>query len=196
MRATASEAVTPPAPARFSTKNCCWNASDRCSAAIRPSVSAVPPGANGAMIRTGRAGQSSALAAEGAADTISAVTRARNFTRSPGCHMSFSPRSNVAEHKMSKVETRVAIATGDPAGIGPEISLKAALDPAVQAICRPIVVGDANVIARHAQAANITARLVPIRDVADAAGPRLAVLDVPMPEIKDFVFGQNGAAFG
>ena len=97
---------------------------------------------------------------------------------------------------MSKVETRVAIATGDPAGIGPEISLKAGLDPAVQAICRPIVVGDANVIARHAQAARIGARLVPIRDVADVAGPGLAVLDVPMPEIKDFVFGQNGAAFG
>jgi 4-hydroxy-L-threonine phosphate dehydrogenase PdxA len=97
---------------------------------------------------------------------------------------------------MSKAGPRVAIATGDPAGIGPEISLKAALDPAVQAICRPIVVGDANVIARHARAANITAMLVPIRDIADTAGPRLAVLDVPMPEITDFVFGQNGAAFG
>ena len=97
---------------------------------------------------------------------------------------------------MSKVATRVAIATGDPAGIGPEISLKAALDPAVQAICRPIVVGDASVIARHAQAANITAKLVPIRDPKDATAPGLAVLDVPMPEIKDFVFGQNGAAFG
>jgi 4-hydroxy-L-threonine phosphate dehydrogenase PdxA len=31
---------------------------------------------------------------------------------------------------------RIAIATGDPAGIGPEISLKAALDPAVRGLCR------------------------------------------------------------
>ncbi|MGA8229795.1 MAG: 4-hydroxythreonine-4-phosphate dehydrogenase PdxA, partial [Xanthobacteraceae bacterium] len=30
----------------------------------------------------------------------------------------------------------------------------------------------------------------------DATAPGVAVLDVPMPEIKDFVFGQNGAAFG
>ncbi len=36
----------------------------------------------------------------------------------------------------------IAIATGDPAGIGPEISLKAALDPTVRAVCRPILVGD------------------------------------------------------
>ena len=99
---------------------------------------------------------------------------------------------------MSKVGTRVAIATGDPAGIGPEISLKAALDPSVQAICQPIVVGDADVIARHARAANISAKLSPITDMKDAAdaGNGLSVLHVPMPEIKDFVFGQNGAAFG
>jgi 4-hydroxy-L-threonine phosphate dehydrogenase PdxA len=29
-------------------------------------------------------------------------------------------------------KTRIAIAAGDPAGIGPEISLRAALDPAVR----------------------------------------------------------------
>ena len=72
---------------------------------------------------------------------------------------------------MSKVRTRVAIATGDPAGIGPEVSLKAALDPAVQAICRPIVVGDARVIERHAQVAKIPATLHPIRDLKDTTVP-------------------------
>ena len=65
---------------------------------------------------------------------------------------------------------RVAIATGDPGGIGPEISLKAALDPAVRAICRPIVIGDrgalagefaAVVAAPHAEAAIRAAGLPP-----------------------------------
>jgi 4-hydroxy-L-threonine phosphate dehydrogenase PdxA len=37
-------------------------------------------------------------------------------------------------------KAKIAIATGDPAGIGPEISLKAALDPAVRDMCHPIVV--------------------------------------------------------
>jgi 4-hydroxythreonine-4-phosphate dehydrogenase len=99
---------------------------------------------------------------------------------------------------MSKAGTRVAIATGDPAGIGPEISLKAALDPAVQAICRPIIVGDAQVIARHAKAANIPARLRAVGEPDEAtwSAGELPVLNVPMPEIRDFVFGQNGAAFG
>ena len=36
----------------------------------------------------------------------------------------------------------IAIAIGDPAGIGPEISLKAALDPAVRNACKAIMVGE------------------------------------------------------
>jgi pyruvate kinase len=42
---------------------------------------------------------------------------------------------------------RIAIATGDPAGIGPEIALKAALDARVSAACRPLLVGDPAVVA-------------------------------------------------
>jgi 4-hydroxythreonine-4-phosphate dehydrogenase len=34
---------------------------------------------------------------------------------------------------------RIALTTGDPAGIGPEIVAKAAADPAVRAVCEPIV---------------------------------------------------------
>ena len=37
---------------------------------------------------------------------------------------------------------KIAIPVGDPAGIGPEIALKAALDPAVRAACEPILVCD------------------------------------------------------
>lgn len=35
---------------------------------------------------------------------------------------------------------RIAIATGDPAGIGPEISAKAARDPRVRRICTPVLI--------------------------------------------------------
>ena len=41
---------------------------------------------------------------------------------------------------MSQIKPRVAIATGDPAGIGPEISAKAARDPRVRRICEPVLV--------------------------------------------------------
>jgi 4-hydroxythreonine-4-phosphate dehydrogenase len=40
----------------------------------------------------------------------------------------------------------VAIAIGDPGGIGPEISLKAALDPGVRALCEPVLVGARDVL--------------------------------------------------
>ena len=51
---------------------------------------------------------------------------------------------------------RMAIATGDPAGIGPEIALKAALDPAVTSICRPVLVGDRGVLELHAKACGLS----------------------------------------
>ncbi len=53
---------------------------------------------------------------------------------------------------------RVAIATGDPGGIGPEISLKAALDPAVRAICRPVVIGDRGALQAHARVCGLSLR--------------------------------------
>jgi 4-hydroxythreonine-4-phosphate dehydrogenase len=50
---------------------------------------------------------------------------------------------------------RIAIATGDPAGIGPEIALKAALDPRVVTLCQPLLVGDPAAVDMHARAAGL-----------------------------------------
>ena len=36
----------------------------------------------------------------------------------------------------------IAVTIGDPAGIGPEISLKAAFSPEVLSVCRPVLIGD------------------------------------------------------
>ena len=47
------------------------------------------------------------------------------------------------------MKPKVAIATGDPAGIGPEISIKAARDPRVTAICQPVLFGSAQVMGLH-----------------------------------------------
>lgn len=41
---------------------------------------------------------------------------------------------------MSQIKPRIAIATGDPAGIGPEISAKAARDSRVRRICEPVLI--------------------------------------------------------
>ena len=63
---------------------------------------------------------------------------------------------------------RIAIATGDPAGIGPEISLKAALDPGIHALCRPIIVGDPAVLDAHAKASGLAPNIRLIGAIAEA----------------------------
>lgn len=45
----------------------------------------------------------------------------------------------------------IAITMGDPAGVGPELCLRAVHDPAVQAVCRPIIFGDSSVLNRVAE---------------------------------------------
>ena len=71
------------------------------------------------------------------------------------------------------MKPRVAIATGDPAGIGPEISLKAARDPAVLEVCRPVLVGDRAVLELHARACGLTLdgiELLPAKQELPALG--------------------------
>jgi len=63
------------------------------------------------------------------------------------------------------VKPRIALAIGDPAGIGPEISLKAARDPAVRALCDPVLVGSREVLAMHATACGMALDDLYIRDV-------------------------------
>jgi 4-hydroxythreonine-4-phosphate dehydrogenase len=92
----------------------------------------------------------------------------------------------------------IAIAIGDPAGIGPEISLKAALDSRVREICRPILVGDPTVIERHAIACGLPADFHILERFADTIPPdgRLALLACRSNEAKDIAFGSNSAAAG
>ncbi|HTY66488.1 MAG TPA: 4-hydroxythreonine-4-phosphate dehydrogenase PdxA [Alphaproteobacteria bacterium] len=63
---------------------------------------------------------------------------------------------------------RIAIALGDPAGIGPEVALKAALDPRVRAACAPILVGDPAALAVHAAACGLRPRVRAVERVEDA----------------------------
>jgi 4-hydroxythreonine-4-phosphate dehydrogenase len=77
---------------------------------------------------------------------------------------------------MAKI--KIAIPVGDPAGIGPEIALKAALDPAVRAACEPLIVCDPALLERHAKACGIDADLA-----------NIGILACPQPETALLGFG-------
>ena len=94
---------------------------------------------------------------------------------------------------------KVAIATGDPAGIGPEISLKAARDPRVLAICQPVLFGARDVLAMHGAVDEIEIREVKqarprIGSVAPAHGK--AALAAAEAAIRATLAGEYAAVVG
>jgi 4-hydroxythreonine-4-phosphate dehydrogenase len=93
---------------------------------------------------------------------------------------------------------RIAIATGDPAGIGPEIALKATLDARVRAACRPLLVGDPAAVEMHAKAAGLTPRLNVVAKAAEADWGNGAVnlLDGRDGTNVAVEFGKVDAAYG
>jgi 4-hydroxythreonine-4-phosphate dehydrogenase len=79
---------------------------------------------------------------------------------------------------------RIAIATGDPAGIGPEIALKAVLDPEVNKICRPLLFGDRGVLETHADACGLKPNLRCVMRAADADWSDGALILVERKQFK------------
>jgi 4-hydroxythreonine-4-phosphate dehydrogenase len=79
-----------------------------------------------------------------------------------------------AEGAVAKI--KIAMPVGDPAGIGPEIVLKAATNAQVQAACDPVIVCDPNLLAWHAKACGLDASAI-------------KVLPCPQPETSALGFG-------
>ena len=93
---------------------------------------------------------------------------------------------------------RIAIATGDPAGIGPEIALKAALDARVRSLCRPLLVGDPAAVEMHARASGLSPRLHVLKNPSEAPWPEDAVslLDARDGSNVTVKIGTIDAAYG
>ncbi len=90
---------------------------------------------------------------------------------------------------------------GDAGGIGPEISLKAALDKRVLAICEPVVIGSRAALEAHAKACRLSvnnvhiletqARAFQLGDIDAEHG--LAALDAARAAIRGAMNGDYGA---
>jgi 4-phospho-D-threonate 3-dehydrogenase / 4-phospho-D-erythronate 3-dehydrogenase len=74
----------------------------------------------------------------------------------------------------------VAVTMGDGAGIGPEVIVPAVLHPDTLAVCRPVVVGDAERLRQAARLVGAAAEIVPVDDPGEAVfdSRRVNVIDL------------------
>lgn len=99
---------------------------------------------------------------------------------------------------MGAAKPIIAITTGDPAGIGPEIALKSAADPRVRGVCRPLLVGDVGILDFFRARFDMPFALRSVSSPADAQFDDgvVDVLDVPNLPLDGFQPGVATAACG
>src|SRR4030095_1734670 len=92
----------------------------------------------------------------------------------------------------------IAITMGDPASIGPEITVKALLNKKVTTICKPVVIGDAGVFQQIIQQLGLKAKVNPIKDVAEAKFEEgtIDVYDLKNVDVSQLVYGEISAMAG
>ena len=91
----------------------------------------------------------------------------------------------------------IAVTMGDGAGVGPEVVVRALLDPDISASARCIVVGDAERLRTAARIVGLEADIVPVQGVADAefVPGRINVIDLGLLP-PDLPFGEVSPVAG
>lgn len=99
---------------------------------------------------------------------------------------------------MSKALPILAITMGDPASIGPEIAVKALLQPAIHQICRPLLIGDAAVFQQIIQLLKLPAQVHAVNRIADARFDigSIDVFDLGITDVSALQFGEIAAMCG
>jgi 4-hydroxythreonine-4-phosphate dehydrogenase len=99
---------------------------------------------------------------------------------------------------MNATKPLIGISMGDPAGIGPEIIVKAFLHPEVHERCLPIVVGDARVMLQAVKNLQANLKVISIQQVEEAlfAPQFLNVIDLKNVLIAELKPGEVSAMAG
>ena len=92
----------------------------------------------------------------------------------------------------------LGITMGDPAGVGPEITVKALQDPKVYESCKPLVVGDAAILERACGLVGADCTVHPVADPSEGLYEpgTIDILDMGLLKPEDFAIGQVSAAAG
>ncbi len=99
---------------------------------------------------------------------------------------------------MSAARPVVGITMGDPAGVGPEIAVKALAQQKIYDLCQPVCYADADLMRQAVRLCNLDATVRPISDIAQARGTfgAIDVLQLQGLDLKDVTFGKVSAAAG
>ena len=85
----------------------------------------------------------------------------------------------------------LSITLGDPAGCGPWVAARAALDNLLRRRCRPVLVGDAWVVHQFVRLSGMAVNpLLELDDYTDRPGT-VNVLHVPHPDIHGLEIGRS-----
>ena len=92
----------------------------------------------------------------------------------------------------------VGVTLGDPAGVGPEISLQALREPSVYEKTRPVVIGDRIVIEKAAKALGFTPKINVVTKPADGVFElgTIDLYDVGSPDLDGYEWGKVQPACG
>lgn len=97
-----------------------------------------------------------------------------------------------------KEKPRIVITMGDPAGIGPEIIAKTLESGEMQALCHPLVIGDAGVMRKIIEdlRLSVTVHTVSSPEEMDPGRGKADVLDLKNVNISSHQWGRPGPASG
>jgi len=92
----------------------------------------------------------------------------------------------------------IGVTMGDPAGIGPEISIKALLKPDVYKICKPVIIGDLDVLEVIADRLGIRVKFKTLKSPKEALGDFsiLEVVDLGVMDAESLEIGRVSAEAG
>jgi 4-hydroxythreonine-4-phosphate dehydrogenase len=99
---------------------------------------------------------------------------------------------------MSEYRPIIGISMGDPASIGPEVTIKSVAMDSVRQICRPVVIGDANVLQKAIENTGIDLKINKIKEVSEAKYEKgeVDVIDMHNVDIENYMMGSVSGDYG
>ncbi|MFZ0577533.1 MAG: 4-hydroxythreonine-4-phosphate dehydrogenase PdxA [Psychrobacillus psychrotolerans] len=99
---------------------------------------------------------------------------------------------------MTTVREIIAIPMGDAAGIGPEITVKSLAKEELYTMCKPLVVGDANILRKAIEVTGVNLKVRVVSSPAEGSYEfgTIDVMDLANINMEDFVPGEVSAQNG